>query len=92
MSHPNGRTHCRTQHRVATVFRVARPPMKSRNFRASDRSWDDAIATADAAGENLADRLREFLDWYSRQPGARAPRRPDTAVRAAELVNDQAAQ
>jgi hypothetical protein len=66
--------------------------MKPRNFRASDQAWDDAIATADAAGENLADRLREFLEWYSRQHGARAPRRPDKAVRAAELTDDQAAR
>jgi hypothetical protein len=58
--------------------------MKSRNFRAPDNIWDDAVATADAAGENLADRLREFLEWYSRQPSARPPRRPEKAARAAD--------
>lgn len=54
--------------------------MKTRNFRASDPTWLDAVATAEAAGENLADRLREFLDWYARRPHCRPPRRPDVAV------------
>lgn len=53
-----------------------RPPMRVRNFRVRDRLWDASIATADAAGDSLPERIREFLEWYSRQPGARAPRRP----------------
>ena len=80
-------THCPTSHKRLTVLRVARIPMETRSFRAS-KAWDDAIATADAAGENFADRLREYVDWYSRQPGARAPRRPPKAVRAEAVHHD----
>lgn len=80
-----GDRYCGASYERATFARVARPPMKNRNFRASDKSWDDAQATADAAEEVLADRLREFIDWYGRQPGARPPRRPDKAVRAKDV-------
>jgi hypothetical protein len=80
--HPYGRTHCHSQHGRPTLTRVAKPPMKSWNFRAPEHVWKDALATADAAAESLPDRLREFLEWYSRQPHARDPRRPAKAVRA----------
>lgn len=66
----------------ATFPRVARTPKVPRNFRVAPHAWADALATAAAAGHDLADELRGFVDWYSRQPGARAPRRPDKAVRA----------
>lgn len=62
--------------------------MRTRNFRAPDTVWLDAVATADAAGENLADRLREFLEWYSRQPHSRPPRRPEQAVRHRDVAAD----
>ena len=70
--------------RRGTVRRRARAPKIPVNFRADEADWRDALATADAAGENLPDHLREFLRWYARKPGARAPRRPATAVRADE--------
>jgi hypothetical protein len=61
--------------------------MKTRNFRVPDHVWDDALATADAAGENFADRLREFTEWYGRQPHSRDPRRPAKAVRAPRVAD-----
>lgn len=79
--HPYGRTHCHSQYAGPTLGRVARPAMKSWNFRAPEYVWKDALATADAAGESLPDRLREFLEWYGRQPHARDPRRPAHAER-----------
>lgn len=79
--HPYGRTHCDSANGRSTLTRVAKPAMKSWNFRAPEHVWKDALATADAAGDSLPDRLRDFLDWYSRQPYAREPRRPGQAVR-----------
>lgn len=88
MTQSHVRSRCRTWHEPSTVARVARRPMKTRNFRAPDKPWEDALATADAAGENFADRLRDFVDWYSRQPQAREPRRPARAVRAKSTDTD----
>lgn len=88
MPHPCIRSSCHSHHRPSTVEPVARTPMRTCNFRAPGTVWLDAVATADAAGENLADRLREFLDWYSRQPHARPPRRPDHAVRHRDVTAD----
>lgn len=88
MTQSHVRSRCRVRHKTSTVARVARLPMKTRNFRAPNKVWDDSQATADAAGENLSDRLREFLEWYSRQPHAREPRRPARAVRALNVDDD----
>lgn len=76
MGHPVVRPYCMSHTPLATVRRVARTPTKPRNFRATDALWDGAIKAADEAGENLPDRLREFLAWYQRLPGARMPSRP----------------
>lgn len=88
MTQSHVRSRCRVWHKPSTVARVAREPMKTRNFRASGKAWEDAKATADAAGENLSDRLREFVEWYGRQPHAREPRRPARAVRAVKVEVD----
>ncbi len=82
MTHTSPRSHCRTPYWPSRVRLVARLPMKTHNFRVPENVWKDAIATADAAGENFADRLREFTEWYGRQPHSREPRRPARAVRA----------
>jgi hypothetical protein len=70
------RSYCRTRPGLGTVTRVARLPSKPRNFRATEALWNGALEAADRAGENLPDKLREFLAWYQRQPGARMPTRP----------------
>jgi hypothetical protein len=74
------RPHCGCGPSTSTVGHMARVPMKTRNFRVSDSTWLDAVATAEAAGESLAAELRGFLEWYTRQPRARPPHRPDVAV------------
>jgi hypothetical protein len=76
--------YCSPYAERTTVRRVARTPKKPVNFRADGTDWEDAIATADGAGEHLPDELRNFLAWYARKPGARTPRRPDRAVRASD--------
>ena len=76
--------YCSPYAKRSTVRRVARTPMKPVNFRAPGTDWDDALAAADAAGQHLPDELRNFLAWYARKPGARAPRRPEKSTRAGE--------
>ena len=76
MGNAVARTYCDPHTPVTSVRRVARIPTKPRNFRASDELWNGAMRTADAAGEHLPDKLREFLAWYQRKPGARMPTRP----------------
>jgi hypothetical protein len=73
--------YCSPYAKRSTVRGVARTPMKPVNFRAPEALWKDALAEAEAAGEHLPDRLREFLEWYVRRPGARMPRRPDRTGR-----------
>lgn len=53
-----------------------RPPTKPRVIRMTDDLWKLALATAKDAGENLPDAIRDYVAWYARVPGARAPRRP----------------
>ena len=79
------RSSPRTQHGGRTIARMARKPMESHNFRVERRAWRDSLATAAASDEVFAEELRNFTAWYSRQPGARAPRRPAVAVRAKEV-------
>lgn len=51
---------------------------RQHTVRVADHVW--AEATARAKRQNKRDRVsqvvREFLDWYTEQPGARMPRRP----------------
>lgn len=70
------RTYCTRVTHVGTVRRVARQPTKPRPVRMTDELWKAGLDTADAAGENLPDAIREFVAWYARVPGARPPRRP----------------
>lgn len=76
MARPAVRSYCSARHPLSSVRRVARAPSKPRNFRVTDSLWEAAMDTAAAADENLPDKLREFLAWYTRQPGARQPTRP----------------
>lgn len=69
-------SYCTRSPRTDTVRRVARIPTKPRPVRMTDELWSDALKTAEAADENLPDRIREYVEWYVRRPGARAPGRP----------------
>lgn len=87
VTQPSPRPYCRARYWPSKVGRVAKEPMVTRNFRVPRKVWDDALATADAAGVSLSDALREFVEWYARYPRARQPWRPDAAVRAGERAD-----
>lgn len=76
MGIPVVRTYCEPYTPVTSVRRVARTPTKPRPIRMTDELWQRALDTAEAAGENLPDRIREYVAWYARVPGARPPGRP----------------
>lgn len=76
MTEPVVRPYCTRRTPLGTVRRVARQATKPRPVRMTDDLWKRALATAEAAGENLPDAIRDFVAWYARVPGARPPRRP----------------
>lgn len=82
MARSGVRSYCGARPQLGSVRAVARIPSTPRNFRVTDDLWTAAMTTAADAGENLPDKLREFLAWYARRPGARQPTRP--APRAAD--------
>lgn len=43
-------------------------------------TWYDFDAAAKAMGTERAAVIRELIDWYIREPGAKLPARPDRAV------------
>lgn len=70
------RTYCTRRTPLGTVRGVARQPTKPRPVRMTDDLWKAGLDTADEAGENLPDAIRDFVAWYARIPGARPPHRP----------------
>lgn len=52
------------------------PPQHT--VRVEKHIWDEARARAERQGkrDRVSQVIREFLDWYTEQPGARMPRRP----------------
>jgi len=70
------RTYCTRSTSVGSVRRVARQPTKPRPVRMTDALWQRALKTAEDAGENLPDAIRDYVAWYARVPGARPPHRP----------------
>lgn len=43
-----------------------RIPMKVRNVRVSDRDWNAAHARAERDGDNLSEKIREWLKEYAK--------------------------
>lgn len=43
-----------------------RVPMKTRNVRVSDKDWDAAHERAEREGENLSEKIREFIRAYGK--------------------------
>ena len=84
MTQPVAQTYCDADLLIGTFRRVARIPTKPRPIRMTDELWARALKTAEEAGENLPDRIREYVAWYARVPGARPPARPP-----ARQVSDQ---
>lgn len=47
-----------------------------RSIRVPDATWNPARARAKDQGTDMSKLVREFLDWYNREPGAKLPERP----------------
>lgn len=55
------------------------PKTPARKIRIGDQ-WYEFDAAAKAQGTDRATVVREFIDWYLREPGAKLPDRPARAV------------
>lgn len=55
------------------------PKTPPRQIRIGD-TWYDFDAAAKAMGTERAAVIRELIDWYIREPGAKLPPRPDRTV------------
>ncbi|MFI6140335.1 hypothetical protein ACIBCC_19370 [Streptomyces griseus] len=55
------------------------PKTPPRQIRIGD-AWYDFDAAAKAMGTERAAVIRELIDWYIREPGAKLPARPDRQV------------
>lgn len=60
---------------------VGRPPKGKeagamRSIRIEADLWNAGKTAAASAGETITDALTDFIRWYTRQPGAKMPRRP----------------
>jgi hypothetical protein len=71
------------------------PKTPPRQIRIGD-TWYDFDAAAKAMGTERAAVIRELIDWYIREPGAKLPPRPDRAVveaaREARATGEDAAK
>lgn len=67
------------------------PKTPARQIRIGE-SWYDFDAAAKAMGTERAAVIRELIDWYIREPGAKLPARPDRdvveAARAERVAKD----
>jgi hypothetical protein len=55
------------------------PKTPPRQIRIGD-TWYDFDAAAKAMGTERATVIRELIDWYIGEPGAKLPKRPDRDV------------
>lgn len=55
------------------------PKTPPRQIRIGD-SWYDFDAAAKAMGTERAAVIRDLIDWYIREPGAKLPDRPDRDI------------
>lgn len=55
------------------------PKTPPRQIRIGD-TWYDFDAAAKAMGTERAAVIRQLIDWYIREPGAKLPTRPERAV------------
>lgn len=46
-------------------------------IRVDEDTWEKFGTRSQAAGTDRSTVLREFIRWYNREPGTRAPKRPD---------------
>lgn len=55
------------------------PKTPSRNVRVPDERWVAADDAAQKLGIDRSALVNAFLAWFTREPGARLPKRPDVA-------------
>jgi hypothetical protein len=55
------------------------PKTPPRQIRIGD-TWYDFDAASKAMGTERAAVIRQLIDWYIREPGAKLPDRPDRAI------------
>lgn len=55
------------------------PKTPARQIRIGE-AWYDFDAAAKAMGTERAAVIRDLIDWYIREPGAKLPERPDRSV------------
>lgn len=55
------------------------PKTPARQIRIGD-TWYDFDAAAKAMGTERAAVIRQLIDWYIREPGAKLPDRPERSV------------
>ncbi|NED75369.1 hypothetical protein G3I51_24200 [Streptomyces sp. SID9944] len=55
------------------------PKTPARQIRIGE-TWYDFDAAAKAMGTERAAVIRQLIDWYIREPGAKLPNRPDRSV------------
>lgn len=53
------------------------PKTPTRPMRIPADEWADYGAAAEQAGSNRTRVTRDFISWYTRQPGAKMPKRPN---------------
>lgn len=59
------------------------PKTPPRQIRIGD-AWYDFDAAAKAMDTERAALIRDFIDWYLREPGAKLPKRPERTAWKAE--------
>lgn len=65
------------------------PKTPARQIRIGD-TWYDFDAAAKSMGTERAAVIRELIDWYIREPGAKLPARPErSVVEAARLKREE---
>jgi hypothetical protein len=67
------------------------PKTPARQMRISDEDWGDLEAAAKIFDKERAAVVRDFIHWYLRRPGAKAPDRP-SPEQVAEIVRKRKSQ
>lgn len=79
---PVATRNCEETIRSARFHAVPRPATGKTfiaRVRVAKDKWDEFGAAADQYGIDRSKLVNEWIDWFLRRPGTRAPRRPDAA-------------
>lgn len=59
---------------------TGRDPDPVRGIRVPDNRWDRFDAATKAAGTDKSKAINALLAWYTHEPGAKLPKRPDAPI------------